>query len=453
MRRTAILLLFLLLPWPGRAAPEGPDADDQKLLAGLKVPTDGPGLLTHFRKRVPTADVRKKADDLVEKLSSGNFRQRERASADLVALGTPARLALARALKHSDAEVRRRAQECLNAIERTAGPEADAAAVRLLKARRPDGACAVLLDYLPAVRDAGVEEEVLAALAVLGVRGGKVDAALVRALTDKDAMRRAVAALVLGHSGTKAQRDKVHAVLRADAAPKVRLRAAQGLLAARDKSALPALLPLLTDAPPEVAQEVCDLLGAVAGDKAPTTALGEDAAGRKKCRADWDAWWKVNGAKLDLTRANVELPWLNPGQQARAVTMQFARALTRGDTKALLKTIDVPFSLVGAITLNTREDVERLLGQAIAQPQRPKVTFYPPRPGDLKEYLKSADVANQPAKDFLAKHPQAQLRLVYLSGKTKGTDRVETAAVLVRLHGGRAKVVGIGQAPPTQQRK
>lgn len=443
MRRAAALLP-LLLSLPVAAAPPGPEADDMKLLQGVKAPTDGPGLLTYFRQRVPTDDVRKKADALVAKLSSGNFRQRERASAGLLALGPAARPALARALKTGDAEVRRRAQECIDVFDRLSSPEVEAAAVRLLRVLRPDGACAVLLGYLPAVRDGGVEDEVMAALVALGVRGGKVDDELTRAVTDREPAKRAAAALVLGHSGTKAQRDQVHGLLRSDAAPRVRLRAAQGLLSGRDKRAVPALLPLLTDAPTAVAEEVHDLLGWLAGDRAPSLGLGEDAAARKKCRAGWEAWWKAHGDKLDLTRGSGELPWLNPGQQARAVTLQFANALVKGDVKTFGRVIDVPFHFMGFTTMKTREEVDRLLGAAVARPQRPKVTFSPPRLGDLNDYLKGA--GNRMTADLLANHPRGQLRLVYLTGKTEGSPREETAAIVVRLRGGRARVVGIGEA-------
>jgi HEAT repeat protein len=444
MRRAAGLLLPLLLSLPAWPAPPGAEADDQKLLEGVKAPTDGPGLLTYFRQRAVTEDVRKRADALVEKLSSGNFRQRERASAGLVALGPAARPALARALKNGDAEVRRRAQECIDALDRTSAPEVEAAAVRLLKVRRPEGACAVLLGYLPAVRDAGVEDEVMAALLALGVRGGKVDEELARAVTEKEPAKRAAAALVLGHSGTRAQRDKVHALLRSDAVPKVRLRAAQGLLAGQDKTAVPPLLPLLTDAPPAVAEEAHDLLGWVAGDKAPALALGEDAAARKKCREGWEAWWKANGDKLDLSKATTELPWLNPAQQARAVTLQFANALVKGDAKGFGRAIDVPFHFMGYTVMKTRAEVDKMLGAAVGRPGRPKVTFSPPRLGDLQGYLNGE--GKKLSQALLADHPRGQIRLVYLTGKMEGTPREETAAIFVRLRGGRAKVVGIGEA-------
>jgi HEAT repeat protein len=434
------------------AAPPDSAADDKKLLESVKAPTDGPGLLIYLRQRMPTEDARRKADALVEKLSSGNFRQRERASAGLIALGSVARPALFRALKNGDAEVRRRARECLDALQRTSGPEVEAAAVRLLKLRRPEGACAVLLDYLPTVREEEVEEEIIAALLVLGVRGGKVDEKLVRALAEKDPAKRAAAALVLGHSGTKAQREKVHKMLRSDAAPKVRLWAAQGLLAGRDKRAVPALLPLLTDAPPAVAEEVHDLLSWVAGDRAPPVALGEDAAARKKCLAGWEAWWKTHGNKLDLAKLNVDLPRLSLGRKARAVTIQFTNALTKGDSKALLEVIDAPFLWVGSGTMKSRQEVDAVFRAAAAGAKEgSRITFSRPCLGDLSEYLRvSADKATQ---EFTAAYPQRQFCLVYLTYKVEGEGYWSSAAVLVRVRGGQAKVVGLGDVRKPPRRK
>src|SRR5262249_46581555 len=91
MRRAALLLASLALlsgPAGAWAAPEGYDqAADEKLLRDRKVATDGPGLLEFFRKRTPTEELRKQVEALVGKLASRTYRERERASAALVAVG------------------------------------------------------------------------------------------------------------------------------------------------------------------------------------------------------------------------------------------------------------------------------------------------------------------------------------------------------------------------------
>jgi hypothetical protein len=415
---------------------------DEQLLKGASVGTDGPGLLAFFRKRVPTKEDRQRADELVARLGSKTFRARETASKGLIALGFAARPGLARAAKDKDAEIARRAQECLDTIDRANSVEVEGAAVRLLSVRRPDGACRALLEFLPSVRDAGVEEEALAALIVLGIRGGKADDSLARALDDKEPSRRAAAALVLGHSGPDVLKEKVRGLLKTESDAKVRLRGAQGLLAARDKKAVHVLLTLVGDASDDVAREAHDLLGGVAGDKAPADSAADGAEGKKKRKAAWDAWWKDNERKLDLAKADVDLPWRSTNQRARSVATQFLNAVVKGDAKLLGNSIDVPFSLSGFMVMKTRQEFDQMLGQALAQPQRPKIEFSPPQFIGLEEYLKSP--GGQRMKEFLGGLPRSEVRVVSMTVKTQGV-REEKAALIVRVRGGRAHVVGIGE--------
>src|SRR5205823_5075354 len=130
----------------------------------------------------PGAEARVPA--LVARLGERSFGAREKTSKELVALGDAARPALKQALHAADAEVRRRARECLDAINRGNDPELAGAAARLLAARRPAGACEALLKFLPAA-DEAVEDEVLRALLVVGVQGGKVDPLLERAVRER----------------------------------------------------------------------------------------------------------------------------------------------------------------------------------------------------------------------------------------------------------------------------
>jgi hypothetical protein len=90
-----------------------------------------------------------------------------------------------------------------------------------------------------------------------------------------------------------------------DAAPQVRWRAAQGLLAAKDQRALPALIALLTEAPAATAGRAEDLLRCVAGDKAPATNAAVDAE-RKAARAAWEAWYQAEGGQLDLAELDLQ---------------------------------------------------------------------------------------------------------------------------------------------------
>jgi hypothetical protein len=132
----------------------------------------------------------------------------------------------------------------------------------------------------------------------------------------------------------------------------VRLRAAQGLLAARSKDALPALLDLLTIGPAEIAGRAEGLLAEVAGAAAPRVALAGDERQRRACRDAWENWWKAQGDKLDLAKLDTEAIVFNPVRRAETVARQFLDALIAGDQAAIRRTTDVPFVVVGLQRFN-----------------------------------------------------------------------------------------------------
>lgn len=441
-------ILALLTPPAGAADLEL--AGSEALLRGAKIATDGPGLLDFFRNRVAKTEAEEKTiEALVEKLGSGRFREREKAMADLLAVGVPAKSFLLRAAEHKDAEVRKRVAECLAAIANKTTLDVELAALRVVKAKRPAGATKAILLYLPSVREEIVEEEVLTTLLAVGFQGGKADDDLAAALKDKLIVRRAAAALLLGRAGSAAQKDEVRKLLDPQTEGLLRLRAAQGLVAGKDRRALPALLDLVADGPLPLAEQARDLLATVAGDKAPTAVLADNAEARKKCRQEWSAWWRANENGLDLAQRDVDLPWLNHNARARQVTIQFIRAVETGNADGLKKTMDVPFSVAGFLVLETRQQLEEMFIQALQQaPQQPKMEFQPPRVIDLKQYLAAAP--NDKSKEFLNKLPASEVRIVYLTAKEKGKDKMETGVLFVRIRAGQARIIGLAE-PDTKQ--
>ncbi len=304
MRPAAASLLVLVVLVAGRAAEPDPLlAQDEQLLRDAHVSPEGPALLTFFRERTLTAAQQARLGEMVKKLGDDEFDVREKASADLVKAGRLALPLLRPALRNRDAEVARRAADCLREIEQGNDAVLAAAAARVLAARKPDGAAAVLLAYLPAAPDEAAEEAALAALGTVGLRDGQADAALVTALKDRDAARRAAAASVVGRAGA-GQRKAVVPLLE-DAEPRVRFGAASALVRAGDKSAVPALIALVEKGTPALSWQAEDLLFRLAGPdaKLPTLGPGADAA---KCRRAWDEWWKEKGDKIDLAKLNLE---------------------------------------------------------------------------------------------------------------------------------------------------
>jgi HEAT repeat protein len=294
-----------------RAADETADAD-ARILKDAGVPTDGKGLLTYLRDHTP-ADVKPaQIEPLVRRLGSENFEVRERAAKDLIGAGLRSVPELRKALEDKNVEIARRARECLQEIQGNNKTSAvPAAVVRQLRRERPDGALEALLAYLPTARDQHLEIELYYALDALAMRDGKTDPALTAALEDASPDRRAAAACLLGRLGNDKQRAAVRKQLTSPV-PLVRLRAAQGLLAGKDKAAIPALTSLLEEKDTFIAWQAEELLHYVAGEDSSEATVGAGGAeAGKKCREAWDAWWKKNETKVDL--AQLERETRRPG--------------------------------------------------------------------------------------------------------------------------------------------
>jgi HEAT repeat protein len=286
-----------------RSADDTGIPDDELLMQNARLGTDAPALLEFFRKRtLREADVQQ-INRLVAQLGSDRFKEREDATRQLIEFGAGALELLRQAMRSTDQEVVRRAEVCIEKITNYPGPALPLAALRLLARRPAPEAVGVLLQYLPFVDDGDrgrVEEEALATLCALSVREPRLDPALMAALQDSHPARRAAAALVLGRVGDRDQVQAVHPLLK-DGEARVRFRAAQGLLAARDRAAVETLVALLADGPVEHANEAELVLRDIAGERAPQVSMGDGTAEvRRKCQDAWLAWWRDHGSRQEL---------------------------------------------------------------------------------------------------------------------------------------------------------
>ena len=261
--------------------------------------------------RTLSDEGRRQLEALVLDLDNNTFATRQDAAKRLIEAGTPALPFLQAALdRRNSLEMTRRLENCKKEIEKGPGPTLPMAAARLLVRRNPEGAIKVLLDYVPFADDATVEEEVLNAVSQLAVQGVKLPPELLAALKDELPARRATAALAIGLVGEQEQLAALKPLLRDDE-PRVRLRAAQGLLAARDKEAVPVLVALLGDSPTPLATQAESLLQSIGGEKAPTQSLGDGTPdARKTSHEAWAAWWRDNGDKLNLADGPQGTPYL-----------------------------------------------------------------------------------------------------------------------------------------------
>ncbi|HKI38452.1 MAG TPA: HEAT repeat domain-containing protein [Gemmataceae bacterium] len=443
--RWPLALVVLLLAAAVRAEPPAAldTAADEKLLREAGVKTDGPALVEFFRKRLPAEVTPEKLAAFVKQLGDESFDVREKASADLRALGVRALPALRRAAEDPDAEVKRRAEDCIAATVSGDAGARTAAAARLLAARKPAGAAAALVGHLPFAEDDAASDEIVRALIAVGAPDGKVDAAVSDALSDKDPARRAAAALLLGRHGSAEQKAAVRKLL-ADADLAIRLRAAQGLLANREKAAVPVLLALLGEAPTDVARQAEDLLNRAGGEAAPAVTLGESKEQRAKCRAAWEGWWKEKESKLDLAKADVDLQVINPAALAKETARKMMDAwFLKKDVATAKRLSDAPFSIGGTQKFETRAKVDQFLDEVQQRFKDKKGTGITYRQAvTVDEYLRDTNrtFAEQEAGE-LAKLRKAELRVVYVDLAYDG--RKEAFGVYVRVSGS-PRVLGLG---------
>ena len=428
---------------------------DLKLLDDAKVPHTDSDLLTFFRRRLVNEETRLRIEELIKKLGSKNFKDRAQASADIVSEG-PSALPVVRRVLDSNAELemRRRAEECIKEIEKKSPNTLVLAAARLLKHRRVEGATAVLLEYLPVAPDATVEEELDAcifALAMVGARvdvlppvakAGKLDPIAMKALTDQEPSRRAIAALVVGRFGNAEQRREV-ATLLGDKEAAVRFRAAQGLVCGGYLAGVAVLIELLDKGPMPLALQAEDLLSVIAQEKGPVAPLTEKAELRKQCHDAWQQWFDQNRSKIDLTKLDIDSPFGGEGawrSEASKAAVQFIQALLKFDMVVLAKVTDVPFSFAGMINFNTREEFNNFVNMIKGQGMPPDLKFKVGRVMPAVEYVKNAP---ENERNFLEMARVAQVQIVFVSVNEGGRD--EKAAFFVRISGGRARCIGLGQ--------
>jgi HEAT repeat protein len=260
--------------------------------------SEAPGLLDEVRKRTVTDTNLRKGHDLIGQLGDDEFAVREKAALEIKALGSLMVPLLRQALRHSDLEVRQRAEACLAALEKDTSVPLSATTVRLIALRRPPGTAEALLAYLPAAEDENILAELQQALDAVAVQGGKVDPAVVCALDDPSGARRAAAAETLCQVGG----EHLAAVRRllADPEPAVRLKAALALAGARQKEAVPVLIDLVGQLPAAQGAAAEDYLLRLAQDRPPSPLPTGDGPARQKRRDAWARWWASAGGRVQM---------------------------------------------------------------------------------------------------------------------------------------------------------
>ena len=285
-------------------------AGDEALLKGANIQASEEALLKYFQSKTLSPEKQQYFRSLVRRLGSSSFLVRDQATVQLTKEGSPVIAFLREAVHDPDMERSHRAQDALQRITEKTNPAIPVAAAHLLarpaqkKDQSPAEAIRTLLAYIPFADDDNVEEEVLTCLTLLCLREPKIEPELVDALNDPSITRRGAAAYVLGHVGTQEHVAKLPGLLN-DPHPLVRLRAAQGLLAAHDKTALPTFVKLLEQAPQSHLPRVEEVLYRLAEDKGPSeTLISGSIESRQKVAKAWSKWLQDNQDKIDLASLN-----------------------------------------------------------------------------------------------------------------------------------------------------
>lgn len=258
-------------------------------------------LLALFRSVIHPEEKYLAWQQILARLNDPAAEIRDKAVADLVAIG-PAVLPLVRRVA-SEGTPRERtlATQVVTSLEKSSQvvrlPEC---APRLLALRRPGETVAILLDVIPWLESPQLEQQIREVLPSVALQQGKSPPALLDRFRSKLPQVRGMAAAVLARIGTAEELARVRDLL-TDADATVRMQAALGLIQRGQRDAVPALIALLGQLPLERAGEVEDFLLELAGDRAPSVGLGGNDEERQKCRDAWLNWWQMHGDRVALT--------------------------------------------------------------------------------------------------------------------------------------------------------
>jgi len=439
---TAVLATILLV-CATRSQPlqEAKEKTDEEILKEARISSDAVELAKYLRGQIPGNDERKQGITLVEQLGDPSFARRDEAESKLAKLLPGAIVALRPATRSADFEVAERAAFLLTKLETDGLATKWRAAVRVLARHAPANGIDTLLAVLPLSFDDATEEETLTALMRLASKGEKLPEIVFTGLDDADASRRAASALLVGRYGSPEQRKKVLLLL-TDPVLEVRFRAAQGLLGARDRAGLAALVQTVREGTPGVARQASDQLTALAG----SGGVGSIDVGTPSQRANlakaWEAWLQTTGRQIDLTRADVEFGQLNRSIVALHVARKFLAGAEIGNVAGIKSLIALPYTQMETNVAATAQELENLFNNQ-GLPGPPRGEILPTTRIQTLDTISRGPFA-QTARNVTTRHPRDELIAIESMHRFPGNPGGQRVVVFVRVSraGGPGKVVG-----------
>jgi hypothetical protein len=274
---------------------------------------------------------------------------------------------------------------------------------------------------------------------------------------DPEPSRRGAAALALGRHGDAKQRAAVRRILQTDLSLSVRLRAAQGLLEARDPTPIPVLLTILAEGNESLALRAEGMLRWAAGDTAPAVPVVGYGAKRGNNDRLWRAWWKGRAGKLTLP---ADRPGALPANSFPLTYRTATRFLhwlwsSSSTPEEFRQITDLPFTWIGGEkfeAFETRTELARDYPKGLGADREP---HWKGCSLEIKQILRPAEHARTLGKedrgerDFLRqlRDPGILVVTAHLYSAEEGELRI-AFRLYVRVRAGEARVVAWGQAFP-----
>lgn len=169
------------------------------------------------------------------------------------------------------------------------------ALIRLITLVRPANAIEIILAYIPSCNDDNIQDLLGECLGLYLNDQNTIPPALIAASTSSIEEIRTFAGRVLAQSPNEIAQ-KTCTTLLSDSSIRVRFEVARESIKNQNKSAIPALIELMTKVPAEKVEAIDQTLRAIAKDKSP-----ESKNDSKVDAVAWNTWWQKEGTQLVLT--------------------------------------------------------------------------------------------------------------------------------------------------------
>jgi len=216
-------------------------AEDEKTLTDAGLKSDGNSLIQFLARRSEDKVDPIQIKALITKLGDDNFDIREQTSATLNAIGIAALPDLKTASKSPDVEISRRAKDCIQKIEEGSRKFVVAASIRLLGAKKPEGALTALINYSQFSELDQTTEDLITAITATGSDNGTPSKIILEAIRENKPLAKTICAEALANINPELFKKEALALINSDE-PRVRYKVALAFAKLGDKRSIEPLV-------------------------------------------------------------------------------------------------------------------------------------------------------------------------------------------------------------------